>query len=283
VSDTDGGTGKTPAAKKPAAESSRVIKRPAVKKPAMAKPVPKKTTAAKKAAVASKPAAKAAAKPTAAEEAAPAEEHTRRPPLPDLGRADGPWSFADAPPDQAFVSFGPLKVPAFPTLHATLELDAATKRPGAVSIGMEDGSIQLQVFAAPRGGGIWGDLRRSMARRVILGKGKAHAIEGEFGPELVVNRPLPVQGRLIGNITSRCVGIEGDRWLLRAVIGGIDPLTDACVHKVDSFLSRCAVDRGDEPYTPGTIMPLAFPTGGTPVETTEAPPETAEAALGDDA
>ncbi|MBN2176090.1 MAG: DUF3710 domain-containing protein [Demequinaceae bacterium] len=205
------------------------------------------------------------------------------PPLPDLGRADGPWSLADAPADQAFVSFGPLKVPAFPTLHANLQIDVATKRPGAVAIGMEDGSIQLQVYAAPRGAGLWGDVRRAMARKVVMGRGTAQAVEGDFGPELVVNRPIPVGGRLVGNLVSRCVGIEGDRWMLRAVVGGRNPLTDECVAKVNNLLSHCAVDRGEEPLTPGTIMPLAFPVGGSPVETTEMAPEPGEAGTGDDA
>ena len=104
-----------------------------------------------------------------------------------------------------------------------------------------------------------------------MGKGTAQAIEGEFGPELIVNRPLPVRGKLVGNLTSRCVALEGDRWLLRAVVGGRDPLANDCVARVNDFLSRCAIDRGDEPYTPGTILPLAFPEGGTPVEDAEAP------------
>jgi hypothetical protein len=189
------------------------------------------------------------------------------PPFPNLGRADGPWSFADAPADQAFVSFGPLKVPAFSTLHASLQLDAKTKLPGAVSIGMDDGSIQLQVFATPRGPGMWGSVRRLMARRVIAARGTAQAIEGEFGTELIVTRPIPIGGRLVGSLTSRCVGIEGDRWMLRAVVGGREPLSDECVAKVDAFLSRCAVDRGDAAHGVGRIMPLAFPVGGAAVST----------------
>lgn len=196
-----------------------------------------------------------------------ANETPKVPPFPDLGRADGPWSFADAPATQAFVSFGPLKVPTFPTLHATLEIDAKTKLPAAVSIAMEQGSIHLQVFASPRGAGLWGSVRRQLARRVIAARGTAQAVEGEFGTELIVNRPLIIDEKPVGALVNRCVGIEGDRWMLRAVVGGREPVSDECVTKVNAFLSRCAVERGDAAFSPGSIMPLKLPEGGATVST----------------
>jgi hypothetical protein len=183
------------------------------------------------------------------------------PVFPDLGRADGPWSFADAPEGEAFVSFGALKVPAFPSLHTRVEIDPATKRVGAVSVLVDDCSVQLRVLAASRGAGLWGDVRRAITDRVRRSGGRTQVVEGTFGPELIVNLPMPLAGGLVGVYTRRFLGIDGDRWMIRVSAGGPSVLTDATVAKVDSLLSHCAVERGSDPVVSGRIMALAFPAG----------------------
>ncbi len=201
---------------------------------------------------------KAVAPKKAAAEASPVPP---QPPFPDLGRADGPWTFEDAPETQAFVSFGSLKVPAFPTLFARVEIDPKTKQAGAVSILVDDCSVQLQVLAGPRGGGLWGDVRRAITERVRRVGGRTQVVEGTFGPELIVNLPAPLAGGLVGIYTRRFFGVDGERWMIRASVGGPSALTDATVAKVDALVSRCAVERGDDVIVSGRVMALAFPTG----------------------
>ena len=221
--------------------------------------------AAPKAASAAKPKAapKAVAKPKAVPVArAAGAENRDRPPFPDLGQADGPWSIENAPSDQPFISFGPLKIPAFPTLFVEIAVDPASRKAAAVSVALDSGSVEFKLIAAPRGGGLWSDLRRAIAREASAVGGTSQAVEGEFGTELIVTRPLPINKTTVSKLVSRCIGIEGDRWLLRATVGSPDALSDECVRKVNAFVSRCAVDRGDDPYGPGVVMALAFPQGG---------------------
>jgi hypothetical protein len=190
-----------------------------------------------------------------------AHEATTGGELPELERGSGPWSFSEAPPDESFIDFGPLKVPAFPSLNARIEEDPASKRIGAVSVRVDDCQLQLQVLAAPRGEGAWHGVRRAITRKVTALGGSAQALEGEFGTELIVTLSIRTHDNLPGAETARYVGIDGDRWTLRAVVNGPSALRDSTVERVNSFLTRCAVERGDEALASGRVMELAMPAG----------------------
>lgn len=183
------------------------------------------------------------------------------PPFPLLPHGTGPWTLADAPSDEAFIAFGPLRVPAIPTLHARLEIDPMVKRAGAVSVQIDDCRVQIQAVAGPRGGGQWHDTRRAVTNRVRSGGGTTQAVEGLFGTELVLSVPVRVNSGMVVNVVKRMVGIEGDRWMIRATVSGRSALTDETVSKTNAFLSHCAVDRGSEAISAGTVLPLAFPEG----------------------
>jgi len=181
--------------------------------------------------------------------------------LGELTAADGPWSLADAPTDRAFIDFGPLRLPAIAGIKVRAEVDRASQRIGAVTVLVADCEVQLQVIAAPRGQGGWTDVRRALAQTVRRKSGFLHTVEGRFGPELIAT----VTGRdsrdLLRDVTFRHVGIDGDRWLLRAVVMGPSVAEDATVARVDALLSQCAVDRGTEALPRGTVMALSKPPG----------------------
>lgn len=181
--------------------------------------------------------------------------------LPELKRGKGPWSFADAPKREKFIDFGPLKVPAYPSLHARIEVEPVSRRVGAVSVRVDDCRVQLQVMAAPSGQGAWGGIRRAITRKVMALGGNAQAVEGEFGPELIVTVPIRTADNLPGAETARYVGVDGDRWTLRAVVTGPSALRDSTVERVNQFVTRCAVERGDEALGAGRVMELSLPRG----------------------
>lgn len=181
--------------------------------------------------------------------------------LGDIEPADGPWSLADAPQDRAFLDFGPLRLPAYGGLKARAEYDAKTRRLGAVSVRIGDCEAQLQVIAAPRGGRGWTDMRRSITERVRRQPGFQQTIEGRFGPELFATVTGRDRAGLLTDVTIRYVGIDGDRWILRAVVMGPSVTEDETIARVDAFLSQCAVERGDAPMPAGTVMELSAPPG----------------------
>ena len=181
--------------------------------------------------------------------------------LGELTAAEGPWSLLDAPTDRAFIDFGPLRLPAIAGIKVRAEMDRESQRIGAVTVLVADCEVQLQVIATPRGQAGWTDVRRALAQHVQRKAGFVHTVEGRFGPELVVTLTGRDSRDLLRDVTFRHLGIDGDRWLLRAVIMGPSVAEDSTVARVDALLSQCAVDRGDQALPRGTVMALSKPPG----------------------
>jgi len=181
--------------------------------------------------------------------------------LGDLTVVDGPWDASQAPAGTEFIDFGPLKLPLIAGLKARVEFDQRTKRVGAVSVKVNNSEVQLQVIAAPRGQQYWLDVRRTMLERLRKGAGNQHAMEGHFGTEVIATLTGRRRDGVLADAPMRLVGVEGDRWVLRAVVTGLDVTTDETVDRVNALISHCAVDRGEEPIGAGTVLELMPPPG----------------------
>ncbi|WP_062073556.1 DUF3710 domain-containing protein [Demequina sediminicola] len=182
--------------------------------------------------------------------------------LDTLGVADGPWDWPSVPGDRDFVSYGALRLPAVANMRVTGEIDPKTKQCGAVSIRVADCQVQLQVIAAPRGTSQWTEVRQAISKRLRTA-GAIEAQEGHFGPELSARmRSRTKSGESI-EIPMRFLGVDGPRWLLKAVVMGPSVDSSETRARVAALLSNCAVDRGEEPMIGGTVLVLDAP-GFTP-------------------
>jgi hypothetical protein len=181
--------------------------------------------------------------------------------LGDLLFADGPWDYSKAPSDATFLDFGPLKVVRREGLKARLEADPIRGKVGAVSIKVNDAEVQLQVITAPAGQSYWSVVRKQLLAKLRASPGSQQAVEGKFGPEIIATIVERGRDGILADSTMRLVGVDGDRWLLRAVVVGPGATSDATVERVDALLSQCAVERGTEALGAGTVLPLRPPAG----------------------
>ena len=85
--------------------------------------------------------------------------------------------------------------------------------------GPESG-LELRAFAAPRWDGIWDDVRKDIAAEAAKRGGTATELDGEFGTELKVVVPVQTPDGRQATQTSRIVGVDGPRWLLRGTFLG---------------------------------------------------------------
>jgi hypothetical protein len=198
--------------------------------------------------------------------------------LGELTAADGPWSFADAPSGAEFIDFGPLKLPAIAGIKARVEMDTKSGRVGAVSVLVNDCAVQLQVLAARSGKPLWPQVRRTLISRLEKGAGHQNVLEGSFGAELLAI--ITVRDRnsnLTHDVPMRFVGIDGDKWMVRAVVTGPSVTSDATIARVDALLSRLAVDRGSAAHAEGEVLELAPPPGQIDFDAMPARPAAGEA------
>jgi hypothetical protein len=165
----------------------------------------------------------------------------------------GPFDLADAPDgDTNRIDLGAIRVPVS-ELEMRVDVNEAQQVVSVTLVG-QHGHMQLGAFAAPRSEGIWDEVRAEIAESVNSQKGNASEDDGEFGVELIGK--LPGTG---GMAPVRFVGVDGPRWMLRAMLVGpcaTDP--DKAQPYID-VLRQVVVVRGSSPLPVREPIPLQLP------------------------
>lgn len=198
----------------------------------------------------------------------------RKPARPDPGAdpaasgaqdpAPGPYDAADVDPSEPGshrVDLGSLLVPPVEGVELQLRADQASGTVTGVLLAGPDAAVELQVFAAPKSGGLWADVRREIGGEATRLGGTVDERDGAYGSELLVRVPVRTQDGRAGSRLSRVVGFEGPRWLLRATfLGAAAEMADP-----DGALERAVRDvvvvRGSGPMSPREQLPLRLPPG----------------------
>lgn len=190
------------------------------------------------------------------------EAATGTPGATDSARDRGPWDISEVEideEDKTRIDLGSLILPARKGLNVQLQVDEKSGQVAAVMLTGEKGAVELRVFAAPRNGDIWPDVRQQIAAEVARRGGTATEADGPWGAELRVVLSVKTPDGKAAQQPSRVYGISGPRWLLRATLFGqpaLEPVGDGLV---ESALHDVVVRRGSEPYAPGDSLPLRVP------------------------
>ena len=175
--------------------------------------------------------------------------------------SSGPWDVADQPDLGRRIDFGALRfsVPAGYVVQRPAN-DADGQVPVVLLRGPE-GALRLRVFAAPRDGGLWDELRADVVREVQEREGTAEEVDGPFGTEVRCVLPVKTPDGAPAVQPSRVIGVDGPRWALRGTFLGPvakDPRDDGDL--MDVFRGVVVV-RGPEARRAGEVLPLTLPPG----------------------
>ena len=171
------------------------------------------------------------------------------PPVPE----HGPWDQAYAPDDVQRLDLGSLLIPAIEGVEVRVQANPD----GAVEqIVLVDGesALQLGVFAAPRSEGIWDEVREEIAQAMSADGVTAREVRGPYGVELTARVNTPE-----GPADVRFVGVDGPRWMVRALYQGAaasDPSREGALGQV---LSGLVVIRDAEARPVREALPLRLP------------------------
>ncbi len=194
--------------------------------------------------------------------------------------ATGPFDAADAPDDGMMrIDFGALQIPAVNGMNVNVELEEQTQTVVSVTIVLEYGAVQLQAFAAPRTGGMWEDVVEEISGSIVRDGGQAESRDGSFGLELLAQVPARDEQGNEGTQTIRFVGVEGSRWLLRALMYGAATTGGPESEVFEDIVRGCIVARDPQPMAPGEPLPLTLPPDA--VEADEGDDEDEEDTYGD--
>lgn len=169
-------------------------------------------------------------------------------------RNEGPWDAGEVPDDGvARLDLGGLRVPATPDIELRLEADPAGGVIGVVLV-QAASTLALGAFAAPRGQGIWDEVRADLLETLRAeGAGGAER-DGPFGTELTATVTGPD-----GRQAARFVGVDGPKWFLRGMFTGPAATNPEQAKRLEQALRNVVVSRGDGALPVRGPLPLALP------------------------
>lgn len=184
----------------------------------------------------------------------------------EVAATSGPFDESDAPGDGvARIDLGAIRLPALPGTDLRVELSPQQKVVGA-TLRAGTSLLQVSVFAAPRAGGIWDDIRAELATSAAGQGGSLHEVEGPFGLELAgtILAPPPAQPGATAppqpvRRAARFIGIDGPRWFLRGLITGPAAEDAEAAEPLETAFRGIIVARGSDPMPVREQLPLRLP------------------------
>lgn len=180
-------------------------------------------------------------------------------------RTTGPFDVDDAP-DIPYLDLGSLRLPSLEGAEVQLQVDESTGQVTSATVVLGESGVQLQAFAAPRYEGIWDDVRTEIAAGVSGQGGTADPLVGPFGTELLGRVPAAQPDGKVGFQPLRFVGVDGPRWLLRAVFQGRAAIEPEAARALEDLVRGTVVVRGGDPMGPRELLPLTLPSQATRVD-----------------
>lgn len=189
-------------------------------------------------------------------------------------RAEGPFDSTEVDADvleaEDRIDLGALVITGQPGMELRLQVDEQSGQVQAILLVLEDSALELRAFAAPKRTGIWTEVRREIAAEASRMGGTATETDGPFGTELVLVVPVEDPEGQIFSQTSRVIGVDGPRWLLRATVLGRAAVEPDVATPMEETLRSTIVVRGTEPMAVRESLPLRLPPGAQPAAEAEA-------------
>ncbi|MEE1295474.1 MAG: DUF3710 domain-containing protein [Bifidobacterium sp.] len=173
----------------------------------------------------------------------------------ERGEEYGPWDIdeEDAPDYDEYLSLGAFYLPFVQGIQLRIKASRKDNTLLGATVTIGHSSLEMEAFAAPKTMGLWDDIRA----RMIEKNPNAKEVPGVFGAELEMPVATP-DGKVH---TTRIVGVDGPRWMLRGIFSGTaaqDPDSDEA-KTLNDFFAKVVVDRGQEPLAPNDLIPLSQP------------------------
>jgi len=165
----------------------------------------------------------------------------------------GPWDARHAPDGVQRLDLGSLQIPAIEGVEVRVQANPDGIVEQIVLVD-GDSALQLGVFAAPRSEGIWDEVRAEIASAMASDGVAAREVTGPYGIELTARVNTPE-----GPADVRFVGVDGPRWMVRALYQGAAAADPSREGSLGVVLSGLVVTRDSEARPVREALPLRLP------------------------
>lgn len=174
--------------------------------------------------------------------------------------ANGPFDHAEVAADGIpRIDLGSLLLVPGVGRDVRVQVEESTQTVQSVLVAGPDGAMELRAFAAPRNGDLWGDVRPQISADMTQRGGTVSEREGRFGTELQCQMPVKRPDGSSVDQPSRVIGINGQRWMLRATLLGRPAVDPGSAGEWEDTLARVVVRRGDGAMPVGDPLPITLP------------------------
>jgi hypothetical protein len=165
----------------------------------------------------------------------------------------GPYDSRHAPDGVQRLDLGSLLIPALEGVEVRVQ---ANPDGGVEQVVLVHGNsaLQLGVFAAPRSEGIWDEVRAEIATAMTSDGAAPQEFTGPYGVELAARVNTPE-----GPADVRFVGVDGPRWMVRALFQGPAAADRSQEGALGACLEGLVVVRDNEARPVREALPLRLP------------------------
>lgn len=157
------------------------------------------------------------------------------------------------------VDLGGLLLTQVEGFEVRMQVEEASGQVQSVVFAGETGALEVRVFAASRGGGMWDEVRPQIAADAAQRGGTATEADGRFGAELVCRVPATMADGTPALQETRIIGVDGPRWFVRGTLIGAPVRDDSLRAPYEEALTSLVVRRGSAAMAPGDPLPLSVP------------------------
>ena len=172
------------------------------------------------------------------------------PDLRSVEYTDGPFDEHEAPDDELpRLDLGSVKLPMPPDAQVQVEMDPAGPLK-AVHLVTANARLTVSAYAAPRSAQLWPEIHRELADQLSKDGARVRKEIGDWGVEIVA---------FVNDVLLRFIGVDGPRWMLRAVAAGPKEQSAAAAAELRDVIRDTVVIRGEQPMPVRTPLEVKLP------------------------
>ena len=137
-----------------------------------------------------------------------------------------------------------------PPVNTQLQIESSEEQNLVVHVLSGQSNITIDAYAAPKTGGQWRFVASELADGLRNQGAKVSIQDGPWGREVIGSAAESV---------IRFIGVDGPRWMLRAVIVSSPAEAEQSAEIARTMLSHTVVRRGTNPMPARTPIPLVLP------------------------
>lgn len=188
-------------------------------------------------------------------------EEVKRPTIADadpIWSRPGPKDVSEVDTSIGYIDHGSLRIPAVEGLRIAPLGKVVDGKTAGIRMVFGTSLVEVEVFAAPRSGGVWPEMREALREMAQQMGAKVLVRNSRYGVEHFVEIPVELPDGGKGVTYIREIGHEGSRWVARIKLVGEAAADPKVAAPFEGLIDRIVVVRGPEPRARLEVLPVSF-------------------------